>query len=87
MKRYLTSQASLEMAHRNIEGELVGRVYSQQGLQTKNPHTLDLGSPADTQSQQNSILETPNEKQNSADNYNPNHPQIVRFYRKWGKRE
>ena len=87
MKHYLTSQASLEMAHRSPQSGLVGRIYSQQGLQVKSPHTLDLGSPADTQSQQNSILETPNEKQNSADTYNPNHPQIVRFYRKWGKRE
>ena len=71
MKHYLTSQASLEMAHRNPDSELVGRIYSQQlrKMEVDNSNTPHL----------------PNVK--DADTYNPNHPQIVRFYRKWGKRE
>ena len=95
------------MAHRSPQSGLVGRIYSQQGLQVKSPHTLDLGSPADIQSQRKIKRETPVvtscetrtlieedtsgyktiQGDNHADTYNPNHPQIVRFYKKWGKRE
>ena len=72
-KRYLTSQASLEMAHRSPQSELVGRIFSQQTKPT------DVGKSG--------IHIEPIHEDKTADNYNPNHPQVVRFYRKWGKRE
>ena len=76
MKRYIISQGSLEMAHRSRESELVGRIYSQQ---TK-PFTS-------SETATNEALVGFEDRDKTADTYNQNHPQIIKFYKKWGKRE
>ena len=73
MKRYVVSQGSLEMAHRSPQSGLVWNIQSQQTKPT------DVGKSG--------IHIEPIHEDKTADTYNPNHPQIVRFYRKWGKQE
>jgi len=85
MKRYLTSQASLEMAHRSRESELVGNIQSQRKIRRETPVVLSCETR--TLIEEDTSGHKTIQGDNHADNYNPNHPQIVRFYRKWGKRE
>ena len=73
MKRYIISQGSLEMAHRNVDSELIGRV--QTPIKT-----------GEGQKFQGALRQDEHKDLQSA-SYNPNHPQIVRFYKKWGRRE
>ena len=84
MKRYLTSQASLEMAHRNVDSELVGNIQSQRKIKR-----TPVGASCETRTliEEDTFGYKTIQGDNHADNYNPNHPQVVRFYKKWGKRE
>jgi len=85
MKHYLISQASLEMAHRSKDSELVGRIFSQRKNKKKTPVIF----PCETRTliEEDTSGYKTIQGDNHADTYNPNHPQIVRFYKKWGKRE
>ena len=79
-KRYIISQGSLEMAHRSRDSELVGRIFSQQNkTRVSNQGAENSNSVASFRGEDTG--------QTPADTYNPNHPQIVRFYKKWGKQE
>ena len=85
MKRYIISQGSLEMAHRSRDSELVGRIFSQRKNKKKTP----VISPCETRTliEEDTSGYKTIQGDNHADTYNLNHPQIVRFYKKWGKRE
>ena len=83
MKRYLTSQASLKMAHRSKDSELVGRVFSQQDKKSEISPRMFIKSAGNQIVCANRVDKRA--KYIPADTYHPT--QIEKFYRKWGKRE